>query len=108
MGSPRAPPEGDAVTAVTSADHGENVCTFSHGQPVCMKLFCGTFLADDGSENRIFHCLSMGSTAVRLWGREMRGAVAGASLLPSFLPYDVVAKHSGKLQYFLVSDAFPL
>ena len=38
----------------------------------------------------------------------MRGAVAEASLLPSFLPYDVVAKHSGKLQYFLVSDAFPL
>ena len=38
----------------------------------------------------------------------MRGAVAGASLLPSFLPYDIVAKHSGKLQYFLVSDAFPL
>ena len=105
---PWALPRGDAVTAATSADQSENVCAFSHGQPVCMKLFCGTFLADDGSENRIFHCLSMGSTAVRLWGREMRRAVAGVSLLPSFLPYDVVAKHSGKLQYFLISDAFPL
>ena len=51
---------------------------------------------------------SIGSTAVRLWRREMRGAVAEASLLPSFLPYDVIAKHSGKLQYFLISDAFPL
>ena len=35
---------GNAVTAVTSADQGENVCTFSHGQPVCMKLFCVNFL----------------------------------------------------------------
>ena len=101
-------PEGECGHCVTSADQGENVCAFSHGQTVCMKLFCGTFLADGGSENRIFHCLSIGSTAVRLWGREMRGAVAGASLLPFFLPYDIVAKHSGKLQYFLVSDAFPL
>ena len=32
-------PRGNAVTAVTSADQGENVCAFSHGQPVCMKLF---------------------------------------------------------------------
>ena len=108
VGSPRALPRGNAVTAVTSADQGKNVCAFSHGQPVCMKLFCGTFLADGGSENRIFHCLSIGSTAVRLWGREMRGAVAGASLLPSLLPYNVVSQHIGKLQYFLVSDAFPL
>ena len=58
VGSPRALPRGSAVTAATSADQGENVCAFSHGQPVCMKLFCGTFLADGGSENRIFHCLS--------------------------------------------------
>ena len=54
---PWALPRG-AVTAVASADQGENVCNFSHGQPVCMKLFCGTSLADDGSENPIFHCLS--------------------------------------------------
>jgi len=39
---PWALPRGCAVTAVTSADQGENVCNFSHGQPVCMKLFCGT------------------------------------------------------------------
>ena len=26
-------PEGNAVTAVTSADQGENVCAFSYGQP---------------------------------------------------------------------------
>lgn len=44
MGSPRAPPEGDAVTAVTSADQGENVCAFSYGQPVCMELFCVNIL----------------------------------------------------------------
>ena len=44
VGSPRALPRGNAVTAVTSADQGENVCTFSHGQPVCMKLFCVNFL----------------------------------------------------------------
>ena len=50
---PWALPRGCAVTAVTSADQGENVCNFSHGQPVCMKLFCGTFLADVGS---VFNC----------------------------------------------------
>ncbi len=33
MGSPRALPRGNAVTAVTSADQGENVCAFSYGQP---------------------------------------------------------------------------
>ena len=32
-GSPRALPRGNAVTAVTSADQGENVCAFSYGQP---------------------------------------------------------------------------
>ena len=35
---------GNAVTAVTSADQSENVCAFSHGQPVCMKPFCVNFL----------------------------------------------------------------
>ena len=44
VGSPRALPRGNAVTAVTSADQGENVYAFSHGQPVCMKLFCVNFL----------------------------------------------------------------
>ena len=41
---PWALPRGNAVTAVTSADQGENVCAFSHGQTVCMKLFCANFL----------------------------------------------------------------
>ena len=39
---PWAIPRGCAFTAATSADQRENVCNFSHGQPVCMKLFCET------------------------------------------------------------------
>ena len=35
-------PLGSAVAAATSADQGENVCNFSYGQPVCIKLFCET------------------------------------------------------------------
>ena len=41
---PWALPRGDAVTAATSADQSENVCAFSHGQPVCMEPFCVNFL----------------------------------------------------------------
>ena len=44
VGSPRALPRGSAVTAATSADQSENVCNFSYGQPVCMKLFCVSIL----------------------------------------------------------------
>ena len=105
---PWALPRGDAVTAATSADQSENVCAFSHGQPVCMEPFCRTTSCIRWQQKPYLSLPSIGSTAVRLWRREMRGAVAEASLLPSFLPYDVVAKHSGKLQYFLISDAFPL
>ena len=48
---------GNAVTAVTSADQSENVCAFSHGQPVCMKLFCVNFLLQPVSTGPFFKSL---------------------------------------------------
>ena len=56
MGSPRAPPEGDAVVAATSADQGEMSATFLMVSPSALSRFAKLTLADGGSENRIFHC----------------------------------------------------
>ena len=48
---------GYAVAAATSADQGENVCAFSHGQPVCMKLFFVNFLLQPVSTDSFFKSL---------------------------------------------------
>ena len=52
---------------------------FYLGHPSVWSCSAEHFLQTMAAKNRVFHCLSMGSTAVRLWGQEMRRAVAGVS-----------------------------
>src|SRR5699024_10297368 len=37
-------PEGECGHCGDLCGQRQNVCAFSHGQPVCMKLFCANFL----------------------------------------------------------------
>ena len=72
----------NAVTAVTSADQGENVCAFSHGQPVCMKLFCVNFLLQSVSTDTFSKACGHRNSP-----NERMCAVSITSVLRSFAAY---------------------
>ena len=78
----RDSPRGNAVTAVTSADQGENVCAFSHGQPVCMKLFCVNFLLQSVSTDTFSKACGHRNSP-----NERMCAVSITSVLRSFAAY---------------------
>ena len=73
---------GYAVTAVTSADQGENICAFSHGQPVCMKLFCVNFLLQPVSTDTFSKACGHRNSP-----NERMCAVSITSVLRSFAAY---------------------
>ena len=107
VGSPRALPRGNAVTAVTLLTKAKCLRLLPWSarlhEAVLRNISCRRW------QRKPYLSLPVhGQHCGAPMGTGDAEAVAGVSLLPSFLPYDVVTKHSGKLQYFLVSYTFPL
>ena len=75
-------PEGECGHCVTSADQGENVCAFSHGQTVCMKLFCVNFLLQSVSTDTFSKACGHRNSP-----NERMCAVSITSVLRSFAAY---------------------